>query len=308
MSRPRYRSMGEDLVVTHSEYLGDITGTTAVFGVLRTLNINPGLQQVFPWLAGVASRYESFKFLKLNFRYMTESSTVQTGFVALIPDYDPNDQAPLTKVVAFQYDGAAKSAPWENLVQVNTPRNLSKRKDWFVRSGVTPSADKGLYDVGNLHVCVGGNSADNVNLGELWCDYEVHLSSPQVDSNNDPASQKFNGNAGLTTTLLLGSNPTFAFGNTQLFSYAVVGLTGVFTALVPCQVLAVLALGHNAVVGDIIWSASMTELNQLLGGTTSISYAIGNFQVGQTFHVESSGASTVTASNMRIALYTSTLA
>lgn len=307
MSRPRYRSIGEDLVVSHSEYLGDITGTTAVFGVLRTLVINPGLVQTFPWLAAVASRYESYKFLKLNFRYMTESSTVQTGFVALIPDYDPNDPPPLTKVVAFQYDGAAKSAPWENLVQVSSNKNLSKRKDWFVRTGNTPGSDHGLYDTAILHVCVGGNSADLVNLGELWCDYEVHLSSPQVDTNNDPPSERFQGVAGISPAVPLGTNPTMQVATTQLFSYSSVTGVGIFTALVPCQVLVVLTLG-GTVFADVVWSASITEVSQAFGATNAVSFGIGNFQVGQTFNVNCIGTTTLTASGIRIALYTSGLA
>jgi len=52
---------GEMTVITHREYLGDLTsiagGPPSPYGITHSYAINPGNPVVFPWLAPIASQY-----------------------------------------------------------------------------------------------------------------------------------------------------------------------------------------------------------------------------------------------------------
>jgi hypothetical protein len=216
--KARIQSFGDRMVVAHSEYIGDIIGTTASFGIARTVALNPGIAASFPWLNQIASRYESYKFRKLHFRFNTERPTTESGYIALVPDYDPTDPQPVDKVSAFQYASVAKAAPWQNLLQVSSSADLSRRKTYFNRLGAIMADENiSLFDTGNMFVCVGGNSG-TVNLGQLWCDYEVEFMTPQLDSNYGPESAKVNGNVAQTAALPLGTNPFLVFGRNVFLS------------------------------------------------------------------------------------------
>lgn len=259
-SKPRYRSMGENLCVIHSEYIGDIAGSTEPFAVSKTLAINPGLSESFPWLNQIAGRYESYKFLKLNYRFMTERPTTESGFVAIVPDYDPTDPPPASKSNAFQYESTAKCAPWENLLQASTPRNLSKRQTYAVRqSAVTATENVGLYDTGNLFICVGGNSG-TVNLGELWCDYELCLMTPQIDSNVGPTfdSSKVLGVSAMTPARPFGSAASITNSRNPIFNYD--GATGDLTFVKDFEGLF-----------SLVATGTGLEASDFVGGTATIS-------------------------------------
>lgn len=64
-SAPRFEALRNgDCIITHREYVGDIsagTGTPSVFNVTQYA-INPGQQNLFQWLSRIASNYESYKF------------------------------------------------------------------------------------------------------------------------------------------------------------------------------------------------------------------------------------------------------
>ncbi len=137
--------------VCHSEYIADITGSTSSFAVANSFSINPGNPLCFPWLSNIAQKYESYNFKSLVFRFETESATSQTGYVALIPDYNASDPAPSSKVDALQYESAIKCAPWESAACASMMQNLHKRKSYFVRNSAIASGENiDLYDVGYL--------------------------------------------------------------------------------------------------------------------------------------------------------------
>ncbi len=295
----------EKAVVHHSEYIGDITGSASAFAVALTVPMNAGLSQSFPWLNQIASRYESYKFRKLNYRFMTERPTTESGYVALIPDYDPTDPAPPSKTLAFQYQSAAKAAPWENLTQVNTPSDLSKRKEYFVRQGpLTANENIAFYDTGNLYVLVGGNSGA-VTLGELWCDYEVELMTPQLETTGLGGSGKIVGATAQSNVLPFGTGATSTFSRSPIWSYS--GVDGRLTFLQPYQ-----GLFSFDVVGTVIGAATtagstatVTELyNYLPAGSLNAGLVgIIDAQIGQTLYCSLAAASTFTSAVLRLGDY-----
>jgi hypothetical protein len=50
---------GQTVVIRHKEYLGEIRGSTT-FTVQDALQINPGNARTFPWLSGVAVRFQEY--------------------------------------------------------------------------------------------------------------------------------------------------------------------------------------------------------------------------------------------------------
>lgn len=310
-SKPRYRNMGENLCVSHSEYIGDIIGTTSAFAVSATYNVNPGLSATFPWLNQIASRYETYKFLKLNFRFMTERPTTESGFVVIVPDYDPTDPPPASKSNAFQYESTAKCAPWSNMTQINQPRNLSKRRTYNVRQGpITAIENISLFDTANIFICVGGNSGA-VNLGELWCDYEVCLETPQIDSNvsNGFDSMKLVGNTALTAALPFGSGGVVTSSKGVIASYD--GVTGAITFLQPYEGIIAMRMTGTGITSITTVGSTVTSINA--GGDTNtagtgITYSHAFSATPGQILDYAVGATTVTSSVLRMGPYASSLA
>jgi len=167
-----------DLIVSHREYVLDVPGSVAFSATQNS--INPGLPGLFPWLSGVAQRFESYVFEALKFDYETESATSATGTALLALDYDASDAAPTTKTQAMAYRSSVRSPAWSNCQLTSLKEDLAKQKSYFVRRGAVPAnADVKLYDVGNLNVCTIGQANANT-IGELYVEYRVRLMTPQL--------------------------------------------------------------------------------------------------------------------------------
>lgn len=190
--------------VVHREYLNDILGSTT-FAVDTVININPGFASSFPWLSAIAARYETYRFNRLSFCYETTSATTAVGSVIMAVDYDASDSAPVTKAQMLSYKGAVRASPWEMVSYHCDPADLQKRLNNFTRLGAVPSGtDLKLYDCGVLYVGVAGNAAATA-IGELYVDYDVTLSTPQLET--DYLSLQIEAGTAITKALPFGSAP-----------------------------------------------------------------------------------------------------
>jgi hypothetical protein len=257
----------------------------------------------------IASRYESYKFLKLIFRFVTERPTTESGYLALVIDYNPSDAAPSSKSVAFQYEGTAKCAPWENVAHVSTAKNLSKRRTYLNRFGVLTGAELDLSDTGNLFVCAGGNVGSGYNLGELWCDYEVCFDTPQLDPKSDSVDSALAQSTGTSETDVFpfGDDVTLNFNgaipflsytkaNGFLFNRDYRGLVAYnFTGT---GITSAKANGSTAVISNESFSTNGTKITGQMVVTAT---------VGQTldFEVFPLNVATVTSGDFRIGRYDS---
>lgn len=173
-----------DIRVVHREYVRDIaagTGTPSIFNVNR-LPINPGLQDLFPWLSSVARNFESYKFKKLRFCYETEAPSSLGGTLVLTVDYDASDPTPASKLQAMAYRNAVRSAPWEPCCHSSAIEDLNKLKTNFVRNGGNPpDTDVKLYDIGNLFVITQNVSTASAVCGELYVEYDIELYTPNFE-------------------------------------------------------------------------------------------------------------------------------
>lgn len=190
------------------EYLEDISGSTSEFAVAKTLDMNPGMTSSFPWLSGMARLFESYRFEKLDYDLEPMAPTSATGTIALVPDYNSSDSAPISKVEALEFESAVRTAPWASCTMVSSKSNLQKRLSYFCRSSDVPSTSTvDLFDTGRLFVCVGDQGGTS-KISELWVHYIVEFSTPQFDLSLAGLSGFISASSGLGNGNLFGSSAT----------------------------------------------------------------------------------------------------
>ena len=164
--------------IRHREYIADVLGSVAFAAV--SYPVNPGLPTTFPWLSTMAVLFESFIFKGLRFIIETQKSASTNGTVMMSIDFDAADAVPASKQQLMTYNGAVRSAVWQECVYRSAPQNLVKfgpRK--FVRSAaLAANLDIKTYDVGTLFVATQG-CVDTSAIGELYVEYDIELETPQ---------------------------------------------------------------------------------------------------------------------------------
>lgn len=186
---PTMHKTEQSIVVRHKEYIGPVSGSTN-FTVQKILQINPGNSVAFPWLAGVAARFQEYKIKGLVFHYVPTSGTAVSGTnsalgsVMLQTSYRSNDSAPTSKAVMMNEYWATESVPSEAFCH---PIECDPKENPFnvqyVRTGTIPTSDNQLlYDLGVTYVATSGMQSTNV-VGDIWASYEIELKKPIVDSN-----------------------------------------------------------------------------------------------------------------------------
>jgi len=189
---------GANIMVKHTEYIGDISAQASVFSV-TPYSVNPGLNTTFPWLSNIANNYESYKFHNLHFEYKPICSTTTPGKVILAMDYDAADTPPTSKVVINSYESTTSCSPWDEITHVSKQSNLLKfGVQRYVRSaGVPANTDVKTYDVGRFYVATSNTPSSPTTLGELYVTYEVELITPQLSNfvpaqvGNEPVQSPF---------------------------------------------------------------------------------------------------------------------
>jgi hypothetical protein len=261
--------------------------------------VNPGLPGTFPWLSQIASRFESYRFRRLQFSFETESSTSQTGVVLGALDFDASDAAPESKQQAMAYRNSVRSPPWNAFDFRAMSEDLKKRASYYVRTGsLSANQDIKLYDTGNFFCCTSGNSVSV--LGELYVEYDVDLMTPQMGpaGAGDAVSGVFNGtsNAAPAATST-GNLPATAASTGTTTSVTT------FTFTQPWEGLAAVSVTGTVLTGTSLGgsAATATIMDVVNGGATNDNFVcyIRAIQ-GQTV-VFTIGNTTITAAGFRFA-------
>jgi hypothetical protein len=208
---PNIRSSGVSTRVRHREYIADVAGVVGFSAV--TYAVNPGIAATFPWLSTVADRYESYKFHKLHFVFETDKSASTDGSVQGLIDFDAADSAPTTKANFMGHANAVRSAVWQEFRFDAKAKDLHKfAAERYVRAAALASnLDIKTYDVGNFFMGAAG-CADTSVVGELYVEYDVELTTPQLNpaalSVPTATLQVFRQGGTLAATNVCGSAPT----------------------------------------------------------------------------------------------------
>ncbi len=304
-------TLGSDLRVSHCEFVQDIVFPLAVdFSPVGTpIAVNPGLSSAFPWLSSIAGRYESYKFEKLVFHFRTSTSSENSGFFAMAPDYDPQDSAPLTKAQLFQYESLAHSPLWMNSTLNCRPVDINKRISYFVRRGpLAANQDLSLHDVGNLFFFYGSPFANLGRGGEIWVEYVVKFTTPQVSRSDNVLSMRVaSGGGGLTNNLPFGNTPVTTFdGGFPVGSFNSILRTVTF--MTDYEGLILLEFSGSGIasinaVGSTVTS-SLASTPVITGGGVNllVAWRVSALRL-QTFVFSLVGASAISGAAMRISQY-----
>jgi len=183
---PRFSTSQSTNIVSHREYLGDITGATAFANLSYPLN--PGINATFPWMSTIASNYQQYKFHGIIFEFRSLITDFVTGgapgVLAIATNYNA-DQTPFdTRQEAENSEYAVATKPTLNLVHmVECADDQVANKLYYVRTGAPPAGqDLRNFDYGLTQFITQSNPSQV--LGELWVSYVVEFFKPTMSSQN----------------------------------------------------------------------------------------------------------------------------
>jgi len=307
--RERTGKMGSR-TIRYKEYVQDILGSVA-FSAIQ-FQCNPGLSNLFAWLALQALFYQEYTVKAIRFVFETEKATTLSGKVMYAFLQDSSDPLPASKQEMMENQLKAAGAIWQPFALAISMSNFSALgRSRFVRSGnLAANLDVKTYDIGQLVVAVQG-MADTSACGELYVEYEIELKTP-ISSSAQLANALSVEVTGVTPsqTSLYGTTPTLkgglnvtATGNVLTFN-----TVGQYVAEWDIQ-----GTGLQTVFAPTFSSTTVSGLSQKNGisnaaanaGTEAMFSAI--FAVtarGQTLGCDCSGsATTITVSTCRISAY-----
>lgn len=183
---PLFKSQGST-VISHREFLADITGSTDF--VIRNYPINPGHTDSFPWLSQVARRYEQYELLGIVYEYRgtsaiaVNSTNTALGQVVLSTMYNSAEPVFSNKREMEAYEFTTSCSPAEcSIHPVECKPSKIFASNLYVRDqAVPPDADINTYDHGRFSLATVGMQASAV-IGELWVTYHVKLLRPKLES------------------------------------------------------------------------------------------------------------------------------
>lgn len=169
-------------IITNTELFIDVVAPGNDLFESVSYELNPGLGSVFPWLASIANRYETYRFLSLEYRYIPSVGTGTNGRFMIAPDYDPDDDnSSESKSKIATFDDAISTPVWQEATMRCKKANLAKRKTYFTRSdNPTRTNSKLSYDALQLVLGYSGFTETTL-LGELYVKYTISLETPQLD-------------------------------------------------------------------------------------------------------------------------------
>lgn len=177
---PKYKmNQNGNMSIIHCEFVSEIE--TDVLSINQTYKfaLNPGIIGTFPWLSGIATRFESYRFKRIQAFYTPMVGTATSGYVAMGIDYDADDPAPASLTQLLQYKDANYDAPYRHFAvssELVDRQTLSSQK--YIRFG-NVSGDIKTYDLGNLWVLLAPSVSGPIGAVEI--EYEVELVTPALN-------------------------------------------------------------------------------------------------------------------------------
>jgi len=219
-SAPTFARRGEGgrVIVTHREYIGDISGSTAF--ATASFNINPGLPATFPWFSSLARMYQKWRALGMVWYFKSTSATALNstntalGTVIMATQYDSTQPVFTNKLQMENYEFSDSVAPCNSGAHFIecSPATLPV-SEMYIRSGALPAGgDIRFNDLGVFTIATVGMQAAAV-IGELWCAYEIELSEPKELSTPLQALMGTLGNTSFSSTNPMGQAGYTSGGN-----------------------------------------------------------------------------------------------
>lgn len=184
-SIPKFGSSKTGTRITHSEYLGDITSTTAF--TVANYTINPANAATFPWLSTIAGNFEKYRFRGLVFSYRTLSSEYNAssqslGAVIAAAQYDVYDPPFASKQIMENYATAVSTKPSNSLFfGVECKPSSTACPELYIRNQPNSTlGDNRMYDLATFAIATQG-MPNSYTAGELWVSYDIDLFYPNIN-------------------------------------------------------------------------------------------------------------------------------
>jgi hypothetical protein len=163
-----------------SEMIGYVTAPPG-FNVLTFL-IQPGIAATFPWLSGIATNFQTYRFERLSFEYRTRVSEYVAGAGSIVGyvDYSNADAPADTYQAAGNMETATSNSPYRGMTVTPNPTDMSRgiQLKGTRRQGENVN-NLPLYDSGRFHLCTDNPDAQTL-WGEIWVHYHVRFFTPQA--------------------------------------------------------------------------------------------------------------------------------
>jgi len=183
---PQFMSRSRNVVVSHREYLKDISGSTDF--TIQSIALNPGLDSFAPWMKNIANNFEEWRMLGCVFMFKStsaaalNSTNTALGTVIMATQYDSTDPIFTDKRTMENHEFASSTMPFESVLHAVEckPSQTSISNTLYVRNSAPPEdADIRLYDLGVFSLATVGMQEACV-IGELWVTYEIEFLKPRL--------------------------------------------------------------------------------------------------------------------------------
>jgi len=183
----------QSLIITHKEYVSDVFGPDSSAFTIQTFSLQPGLSQVFPFLAQFAQNFDEYEMIQMVWEFhstvdsnATTNTSGNTGTIIMATNYKADSPAFSNKDEMIQYHGGVSGRLTETLVHgvECDPSKVSGNSGKYVRTAPVPLSDIKTYDIGLFNLAFQNTPPTFLNqqVGELWVYYKVKLAKPKLYS------------------------------------------------------------------------------------------------------------------------------
>ena len=177
-------------VIRHREFIQNVIGSTHDFEI-TTFNINPGLDETFPWLSVMANSFTSYRVLGMIIEFKSLASQYTTdsylGFICMASQYNSLDSVFTDKQSMENSEYANSTKPSKSLLHpIECSPAQQVLTQLYIRGGSIPNdADLKFYDLCRFSIATGGCPANGI-CGELWVSYEIEFYQPKLSKSIAP--------------------------------------------------------------------------------------------------------------------------
>lgn len=149
----------------------------------ENLIVNPGRWELFPWLAGLADNFETYKIHKVSFIFKgtatceLNSITTSLGSVIMAAQYNAAASDFGSKQQMLNYSNSVNCRPHE-YSQLDIDTSKLPIRQYYVDSAV--NGFKKLEDPCVFSIACVGMQTDDSLIGELFVDYDIEFFTPKL--------------------------------------------------------------------------------------------------------------------------------
>jgi len=180
---PSIKSTGNSIIVKNQNIIEFSrtapTGTTTVSADLIAAN-----STTFPFLSGIATRYDKIKWHALKMRWIPAVPTTTGGTISMYFDSDRKDAGATSVTDAMQNSSCKTSPVWDRMVYSCTKKQL-RSNEMFTTAGnstADANAENTFQSPGRVHFVstplTGVTFSSATTIGYLELDYHVELCFP----------------------------------------------------------------------------------------------------------------------------------